>query len=686
MEDDLKYIKKIYGEKMMHLCRMLFPSILEKPGTLIDIMLKKFEPYRFLYDDLIEGKYVEKFKDFIFNCFNQLYIKEEEKEIPKKSPFELLDETGYTLYECRNEKDIQSFKKYYSRGEELCTFNGGRLNSCHVFFAVKKDVNKIKREDFKNPERQDEYGTSVISIQFTRGKNNTLSIKNRYNHTVNNPDATFSNNLDNIIDGLTLSFEKFYNLNISNKNIENFDLRNYVKASDGKFYKYNCEINNIYYCPNNIIIDNYEVKRDYQQMERFIILDYFIIDLKEKTIKIYDNQINDSFINDLTEIEKIDVIKSKETGNKEIIIYKKNKELVKITIDHDNNIVEYDNQNINNIKDNFLQYNQNLKQIDISNALIIGNNFLCNNRMLEKIVMPKVITIGNNVLEYNQNLKQLDISNALTIGNNFLCKNEILEKIKMLKVITIGNNVLLYNKNLKQLDIPNTESIGNYFLYDNEILEKIEMSKVITIGEDVLRGNKNLKQLDISNALTIGNSFLCSNEILEKIEMLKVNKIGDHFLSTNKKLKEIIIPEITDIGNWFITQNEIIEKIEMSNVIKIGDCFLGKNRELQEANFPKVETIGEGFLYYNEKLKELKIPSIKSVEYRFLENNKNINKINPIISKILPSNFTNNLRANYARVLKIKKIKLTYKTLENLIKNFIETKKSKLNISKGIKK
>ena len=39
----------------------------------------------------------------------------------------------------------------------------------------------------------------MISIQFTKDDAHTLSIKNRYNHSVNDPDATFSNNLDNII-------------------------------------------------------------------------------------------------------------------------------------------------------------------------------------------------------------------------------------------------------------------------------------------------------------------------------------------------------------------------------------------------------------------------------------------------------------------------------------------------------
>lgn len=50
-----------------------------------------------------------------------------------KTPSELMNEAGYDLYECETEKDIQSFKKYYSKGEELCTFRGGRLDRCRVF-------------------------------------------------------------------------------------------------------------------------------------------------------------------------------------------------------------------------------------------------------------------------------------------------------------------------------------------------------------------------------------------------------------------------------------------------------------------------------------------------------------------------------------------------------------------------
>jgi len=54
MNYDLKIIKDNYGEKMMHLCRELFSTLLEKEGLLSSLILKKFNPSRFLYNDILE--------------------------------------------------------------------------------------------------------------------------------------------------------------------------------------------------------------------------------------------------------------------------------------------------------------------------------------------------------------------------------------------------------------------------------------------------------------------------------------------------------------------------------------------------------------------------------------------------------------------------------------------------------
>ena len=333
--DDLKLIKKHYGEKMMHLCRDLFPTILETPGLLFNTMSKKFAYSKLIYEDI--NKYRSEFKAIIYN---EIDLKEEEKEITTKTPQELMDEAGYILYECKSEEDIQSFKHYYAQIEELCTFNGGRLERCHVFFAVKKNVDEIDRKDFiGKEERQDEYGTSVISIQFTRGSNNTLSIKNRYNHTVNNPDATFSNNLDNIIEGLTKSFERAYNLKINSSRVE-VDIPGFVLANDGKFYKYNFERHNVYYCPDNMIIRDFE-PRPFDK-SRYLLIEKYFIDFKEKTIREYlpYNYKADSF--SLINIETIEVKKNEEDNTKDIII---NDDII-ITIDETNQIIKYKNHHL----------------------------------------------------------------------------------------------------------------------------------------------------------------------------------------------------------------------------------------------------------------------------------------------------------------------------------------------------
>ena len=66
MTDELKKIKKKYGEKMAHLCRMVFPSILEIDGLLLDLMLKHFYPTHDLYDDIVNNNLVNGFKSFIY--------------------------------------------------------------------------------------------------------------------------------------------------------------------------------------------------------------------------------------------------------------------------------------------------------------------------------------------------------------------------------------------------------------------------------------------------------------------------------------------------------------------------------------------------------------------------------------------------------------------------------------------
>ena len=111
--DDLKLIKRQYGEEMSHLCRELFPTLLETPGLLYRTLTSKFAPSRLLYKDIKEQKLEDIFKTIIYHTADN----SENIEV-NKTPVELLKEQGYTLYKCETEKDIQSFRHYYKRKDE----------------------------------------------------------------------------------------------------------------------------------------------------------------------------------------------------------------------------------------------------------------------------------------------------------------------------------------------------------------------------------------------------------------------------------------------------------------------------------------------------------------------------------------------------------------------------------------
>lgn len=628
MNYDLKVIKDNYGEIMMHLCRELFPTLLEKKGLLSSLILKKFNPSKFLYEDLIENELVYDFKNYIFSL-----VDVEKKEIigTHKTPRELLSEAGYDFYECKTEEEIQSFKKYYESDEELCTFNGGRLDRCYVFWAVKKDVEDIKRKNYKYPSRDDEYGTSVMSIQFTKGNVNTLSIKNRYNHTVNNPDATLSNNLENIIPGLTESFEKEYNLHINQTETNNFEIPGYVRASDGKYYKYNYEIYNIYHCPDNIIIDNFEVKK--YPKERYIILDYFILDLKEKTLDVYDKSIKDDFLNDFKNIIKISVTKSKDNENKQIEIIPEIGEKVIIEIDKNNKLIGYKNNNIRIISDFFLYYNSSLKQLELQNVECIGDQFLFHNEDLKILNLPKTKKIDNYFLNWNNVLQQISVPSLLEVGRSFLYKNSELQSIDFPSLRVVGDYFIFTNSDISSAKFPELIEAGKDFLFSNLNLTCANFPKLREVSGGFLEINEKIKETDFPELIFIGTDFLSHNQALIKINLPKAKKICGNFMFRSKNIESVFIPFVEEIGSSFLRENEKLKRICLKKVKKVGHSFLKRNKNIVEVDFPLLEEIDYHFMYNSEKINYSDFPSLNNVSKNLLEYERECHPYNPSYTK-----------------------------------------------------
>ena len=609
----------------MHLCRELFPTILEKEGKLLEILTTTFSTNtRTLYEDIIDNDLEEKFKNFIYSKIDE---EKEKKTIEVKSPYELLEEAGYNLYECHNEEEIQNFKKYFAPREALCTFNGGRLDRCVVFFAVKKNVDNIRRKAFENPQREDEYGTSVMSIQFNKKGKCTVSIKNRYNHTVNNPDATFGNDLNRIIPGLEQSFEdllKQRGLKLEDDNKEELDIPNYVVASDGKYYKYNMEVNGVYYCPGNIIIDDGEV---IQLPKNQTLIDYFILDETEKTLELYDKTIQDSFIDAFEKIKNIKIKKniSKGNGGRVITIEKEDQETpIIIEINKDNQISAYQNDGLVKVEKYFLAFNEGLKKLSLANLIEAGSHFLDSNEVLNELNLPNLKKTEHYFLYYNLGIKELDLPNLTQTGDDFLCYNRILSKIDLPNLLETGGSFLKFNEGITELCLPNLYKVDNDFLCYNEKITNLFLPNLSETGHNFLYRNEQLNILNLPNLIQTLNGFITSNRIIKQVNLPKLEKTGSNFLVHNTELTELSLPNLTKTNNEFLRANKQLTKLYLPKLIETGDSFLISNEGLIQLCLPEIIKTGKYFLYNNNNLQNLEMPKLRNAGDDFLYNNNSI--------------------------------------------------------------
>lgn len=514
---DLYKIKKYYGEKFAQLCRTLFPTVLETEGLLFDTISSHFDKTHTLYENILYPyaenstntvrAQIEKFQEYILSVVPKSASDFVDTD---KTPEQLMKEAGYTLYpECLTEKDINKFKKYYAPNEVLCTFFRDRLKTCRVWFAVKNDAENLNRSDFENPKREDEYGTSVISIQFVRGNQNTLSIKNRYNHSVPNPDATFSNNLERIIPGLTNAFKKTYGLNFQTNISNEFDRM--IQANDGKFYRINHRIHDIYYSDNNVVIKDGVPYR--YNTDRYLLMDYLVLDLKNKYLFSHDSLIEDGFEKSLNFIDNINISRQDKFKIVEITHHKDKKVILKLN-DH-NSIIELEDKNIEVAPEDYLRYNTALSSIS----------------------MPKLKTVKNNFLHFNNALTSIDFPNLEFIDKDFISQNWRISEVNLPKVKSISNYFLYNNSKLEYLDLPSIKTIGDYFLPTNYDLLEFNAKNLKSIGDNFLRYNMKLQTINTPSLEEVGLFFLRNNQNLTKLNCPNLKHEEYGFLESNNFYK-----------------------------------------------------------------------------------------------------------------------------------------------------
>ena len=350
MTSDLKYIKKKYGEEMMHLCRKEFSTILETNGTLTSIISNLFFPSKMLYKDLEKYNLIDEFVKYLYSKIE--IIKEEERQENTLSLEELFSKASYDLYRCRCENDIQRFKKYYRSDEKLCTFYGGRLNSCFVYFAVKKNANVVIK-DFK-------------AKQFDKSKYVLIQ--------------------DKLLD-------------LVNKKVISIDCENGSSFLDGAG-----EINQISITKNNdeiiIELDNdsniikYIDNRTTSIKDNLLVYDKTIEYLRmDKVTTVMRN-----FLKDNNSIKKVALANARIIGDNFLI--------------NNNSLISLVLPEVRIIGNNFLENNNTLEKLNLKEARQIGGSFLKNNQCLKELYLQELRYIEDNYLLNCYGLEKLVVNES----------------------------------------------------------------------------------------------------------------------------------------------------------------------------------------------------------------------------------------------------------------------------------
>ena len=575
MADMFKKIKKQNGERFAKAIRAYDNGIfdIENLDQIVKYAGREAEP---IMDYLISLKGVEIAEHTV-----------------SKTPLQLLDEAGYDAYYADTLEKQNAISHYYAdaetlqdlakkgligsdyayNGEGLCTFRDAhRFERYYIINAVRKDVDSIRREDFPNPEREDKYGTSVLSIQVLK-TGGFISIKNRYNHTVQNPDNTLNSNPDRIIEGLSMSIKQHFNVDFSAQKA--YLPRGYTYIND-KLIKYEREENNIYVGDSFYVKDGEvtELNKDYQEM----IEHCFILDKKNSTITDIIGS-DDSFVQVLqNEIagKKISVSKDKESDTTKILV--DGQELCTM---QSGKITHLNLWETTEIPDDFLSKIalSSLKELNALKLKRIGDNAF-NSNISFLMEVPELEEIGNNTF------------------SEYACSNM---RICMPKIRKIGDNSIVYISK-KGWTFDYLEEVGNNSLHD---ICANYFPKLKKVGDNFCdMGLGYTETLYVPELEEMGDSCFANAGEVEDLNFSKLRIAGDNFLrglAQKSKGRRVNLPNLEQVGDNF-----------MCGGSGWGVCERGYS--LAELNAPKLKTVGKNFMERCSDIGQMNMPSEVNVQ------------------------------------------------------------------------
>ena len=526
-------------------------------------------------------------------------------------PITLLSKAGYNAYIADTLEKQNAIKKYYARGEELCTFrDNSRFKSYYIINAVRKDVDKIKRS--AHPSRDDKYGTSVISIQILK-TGGFISIKNRYNHTVQNCDNTLDSNPDNIILGLSDAIKHHFNVDFSSQHVP---LPNHYISIHGQICRYNSEVENIYFGEDFYARDGqiYEIDKNSEIM----IGNGILFDIKQKCFVDLTRMNNTETmryrfvmaLNNATQGKKITVQKNP-SGGRDILadgtqlLTVENGEIVNINLPGKQDAVYLENCSNLRGKMDFSQVsrlvlkNANLSAVD--NLVLPKNANFIN---IEGAILPKCDLDLSNV--HNINMTGADISRVINfkLSDDIPCFTGVIfpqcelgfnEEVNLTYADLSRVTKLTFSKNVRRAELANA-------LLPNIDLDFSHIDNLNLRGVD-LRRTPNIKLPQAKKRLNLIQAKLPAIDLdLRNIGTVQIEE-ADLSLLTDLKLpkhtelwmEDIILPAI----NIDFSQSSKIY-LPRADLSRVTGLTLPKKAEyinLSDAQLPPIDLDFTGIEY-----------------------------------------------------------------------------------------
>ena len=529
-----------------------------------------------------------------------------------ENPFELLKKAGYDAFYADSLEKQNSIQKYFAKGEELCTFKDEkRYQHYHIIHCVKKGADKLKRSDFKGKEqREDEYGSSVISIQILKN-GGFIKICNRYNHRVQSPDNTFSSNPDNIIYGLTKAIEKYLNvsLNAAQGMADGYTYQN------GQIFKFHTEFQNTY------IGDGFCVKngcgklfnKDYE-----VVADMFVFNLKDKMIYSPLSYLDEDVsllidvLRDAVEGAKLNLVKKSDGRHsllrdgkdfltinagaiEELTLEKNNKNMQKLDVNLFSNLKKLTLKNVKELGYDFLSNNESVEEF-IAPRLEVVQSFFMSGTHLKKVYLPRLRKVGECSFQSNENLEELDLPLLRFVGGESFIGNNALIKLSLDSLLEMPELSVMNNDNLKTVSMKSLKYVAHSSFSENQALEELSLNKVGMIESSTFCDMPCLNVLEMRSLLHVEGESFIDLPCLKVFRAPKLEDLGSGQCLSKTGLEYLFLPSLERMDNQSLKNNPFLKAIYLPRLNVFWNKAYAKKRFSSFIKWPVLVRAKSGHL------------------------------------------------------------------------------------------